>query len=66
MMLLTGKDANLGKAIHLPCTLCSLADPERTLHSRQGVVIVLDTAGEEQPARTGKGFRPLMEQRPWG
>ena len=30
------------------------------------MVVFLDTARGEQPARTGKGFRPSMGQRPWG
>lgn len=29
-------------------------------------MVFLDKAREEQPARTGKGFRPSMDQRPWG
>ena len=29
-------------------------------------MVFLDTTREEQPARTGKGFRPLMDLRPLG
>lgn len=36
------------------------------LPSWQEVLVFLDTAREEQPAQTGKGFRPLVGQQPWG
>lgn len=33
----------------------------RLLHSKQGLLVVLGTAMEEQPPRTVKGFRPWVE-----
>lgn len=36
------------------------------LPSWQEVSVFLGTAREEQPARTGRGSRPLMDRRPWG